>query len=418
MRPPDSERALAQPEPPRPSLHTVQRSAVVAIIPAAAALFIAGLRSPTISSAVGVSVEQGVLAVSVFLGAVIVATAAYYRFGATSRIYLSCDYAESFALSWAIAYLIQASSGVHSFFWLFYGVQIIATALAGFSFIYLAAVGAGPIYLIASFLWRGDAAAAWLSALAGICGLFVYLVIARISNQRDAALKREAALRQELGRILVARERARISRDLHDNVATELTALVWRVREIAGAAPIEERTLDMGDVAERLRSVIADLRNVVLALREPELGFPELKLILERRCRELCGPTELRLTVSGELETEELGAFRDDVLPICFELVSNAARHAHASMIEVVLTLGVELRLLVRDDGGGLPPNAWQDSRGGLLGSRDRVQRLGGDLTLIPPSKKVPGTTLTIELPRPLRESGGETRPGPELKAG
>ena len=57
-----------------------------------------------------------------------------------------------------------------------------------------------------------------------------------------------------LAHALVARERERISRDLHDNVATELTALVWRVREISGAVPACAEKQDLQTVAERLRS--------------------------------------------------------------------------------------------------------------------------------------------------------------------
>ncbi|MGC4088768.1 MAG: histidine kinase [Polyangiaceae bacterium] len=133
---------------------------------------------------------------------------------------------------------------------------MIATGLAGYSLLYLVTICVGPAYLVGVFLWRGDTALAWLSALAAASSVAVYFVLARLTSERDGALRREALLRQELGRVLVARERARISRDLHDNVATELTALVWKVREISDAVPNAPYTLDMAGVAERLRSVI------------------------------------------------------------------------------------------------------------------------------------------------------------------
>jgi signal transduction histidine kinase len=384
-----------------PSVHSVQRSTIaIGTTVLTGALFLAGLWNPTISKTVGVSFAQGVLVVSVFLSAVALASLAYFRLGATSRLYLFFDYLEGFVLSWGTAFLIQASSTVHSFFWVFHGVQVFATAIAGYSLVYFLTVCVGPAYLVAVFLFHGETTSAWFSAIGGISGMFVYLSVARLSSERDGAMRREAALRQELGRVLVARERARISRDLHDNVATELTALVWKVREISGAIPGGTYTSDIVGVAERLRSVIGDLHNVVLALREPELSFNELELLLQRRCRELCGATELQLTLIGRPDAEELSLFHDQVLPICFELVSNASRHAQARHIELELRIGPRLELVVSDDGTGLPPSSWQGSQGGLHSVRQRVEKLNGAAHLEPTAA---GTRIAIELPRPLQ---------------
>jgi signal transduction histidine kinase len=355
---------------------------------------------PTISTTVGVTFAQGMLVVGVFFGVVALAFLTFYRFGAASRLYRFFDYLEGFTLSWCIAYLIQSSRSVHSFFWIFHGIQVFATSFAGYSLLYMATVCVGPAYLAAVFLSQGQTASAWLSALAGVSGLFVYLLVARLSSERDAALRREAELRHELGQRLVARERERISRDLHDNVATELTALVWKVREISDVAPSGPNNFELPAVAERLRSVIADLRNVVLALRKPELSFPELELLVEQRCRELCGHANLRLEMHGRVEVEELKLFHDEILPICFELVSNAALHAKAGHIELELRIESRLQILVSDDGCGLAPELWQASGGGLHGVRQRVQQLGGGVTL---ETAAIGTRLVVDLPRPLR---------------
>lgn len=391
------------PHDPLAAVHAAQRSLpAFATLSATAALFLVGLASPRISAAVGVTFEQGVRVVVVFLSAVTLAALAYFRFGPASRFYRCLDLLEGFALSWSIAYLIQASSPVHSFFWIFHGAQVLLLASAGYLPGYFVTACVGPAYLVAVFLSQGQTTSAWLSGLAGICGLLVYVIIARISGQRDAAMQRAAALRQELGRIWVARERARISRDLHDSVATELTALVWRVREISDAGPNGPHTLEIVGVAERLRSVIGDLRNVVLSLREPEVSFAELKLALERRCRELCGPISLRLNVEGQVGAGELNLFQDQVLPICFELVNNAARHASASQLELTLRIGERLRLVVGDNGCGVSPYVWRQSRGGLNGIRERAEKLRGSVAL---ETTRAGTRFVVELPRPLQQT-------------
>jgi signal transduction histidine kinase len=399
----DPERLLGPREVNIPSLHPVQRSpAWVAVLMTTAALFLAGLTSPKVSAMAGITFDQGLLVVAVFVGASIVATVSFYRLGAASPLYRCFDYLEGIALSWAIAYVISASSTAHSFFWIFHAVQILMTALSGYSLIYLATVCVGPVYLVATFLGRGEVGMAWLSAVAGICGLLVYLGLARLTSERDAALKREAQLRQELGRVLVARERARISRDLHDNVATELTALIWKTRELSEVLPNAPPRVEMLNIVDRLHATLEDVRNVVLALRVPEVGFRELELIFEQRCRELCGHRDFRVTLEGAVEVEELRAFQEHILPICFELVSNAARHAGAKRIEAQLRIGTELRIQVSDDGVGLANQVWHDSRGGLDGVRLRVKTLGGKIRL---ETGAVGTRFLIDLPRPLRQA-------------
>jgi signal transduction histidine kinase len=87
-------------------------------------------------------------------------------------------------------------------------------------------------------------------------------------------------------------------------------------------------------------------------------------------------------------------------LPICFELVSNASRHAQARHIELELRIGPRLELVVSDDGTGLPPSSWQGSQGGLHSVRQRVEKLNGAAHLEPTAA---GTRIAIELPRPLQ---------------
>jgi signal transduction histidine kinase len=77
------------------------------------------------------------------------------------------------------------------------------------------------------------------------------------------------------------------------------------------------------------------------------------------------------------------------------EMLTNAAKHAHASVVEVdAEASGSSLRLCVRDDGvGGADP-----LRGsGLLGLKDRIEALGGTFTMDSPAGG--GTTVSCELP-------------------
>jgi signal transduction histidine kinase len=387
-----------------PSVHDAQRSATnFVILVVMGLLSVGGLAIPSISRRVGVTPGQGAVVVVAFLLTTAAASLAYHRLGGASRVYQCCDYVESFVLSGSIAYLIRASGTAVSFFWLFHLVQVFMTAFAGASWLYVVTICIGPAYLACDFFLHGETSSGWLSTLAGFSGLFVYVNLTRFYSAHIAALRREAALRVELGRVLVEQERSRISRDLHDNVATELTALVWKVREISDAVPRGSSKLDIEGVAERLRSVIADLRSVVLALRAPGLGFDELTRILEERARELCATSEFRIMIDGRLESEELAALHAGVLPLCFELVHNAAVHSAANRIELALRITTTLDITIVDDGIGLTQAAWLGSTGGLRDARHRVERLGGAIALQAGAR---GARFDIEIPRPLRLRG------------
>jgi Histidine kinase-, DNA gyrase B-, and HSP90-like ATPase len=95
------------------------------------------------------------------------------------------------------------------------------------------------------------------------------------------------------------------------------------------------------------------------------------------------------------------------------EALTNAAKHAHASAIHVdAEAAGRRLRLSVRDDGaGGADP-----ARGsGLVGLKDRVEALGGTITIDSPAGA--GTSLHAELPLPANGQARQPRPLPAARA-
>lgn len=389
-----------------PSTHSAQRTpTTLLLLSAMSGLFVAGISTPVISHQLGVSRTQAVVIVVVYMSANAAAYAAYHRIGPDSRTYRLLDYLDSFVLNGCTAFLIQASGTAVSFFWIFHYVQVVLMGFSGLSAVYALSISVAPGFLALLFFFRNDPVSGWLSALSCLLGLLLYANLAHYYMRYAAALQREAELRAELARVLVTRERTRISRDLHDSVATELTALVWRVREISDAVPAGLHRQVVDELAERLRSVIDDLRNVVLSLRSPELGFDELKSILEARVRELCTAKQVRVAIRGEMEAAEASVFRTGVLPLCFELVQNAAAHSKAGQVELSVQVGSTLRIRVQDDGAGLPRAVWLGSNGGLRGARERVRHLGGSVEL---RSQASGTCIEIDIPRPLRAEEGQ----------
>jgi signal transduction histidine kinase len=226
------------------------------------------------------------------------------------------------------------------------------------------------------FVWSGGlmAATPWFAGRA-----------ARGRRLRIAALERE---REQQARIAVSDERARIARELHDIVAHSVGVIVVQAQ---GAQSVLDR--DPRQAAEALeaiermaRTALGDMRHALVALREgrgetplaPEPTVDDLDaLIAQARASGL----EVELAIEGERrplpQSLELSTYR-----IVQEALTNTIRHAGGARSQVTIRYGErELEIAVDDDGPGPPVGPRDGPPGhGLIGMRERVAALGGDL--------------------------------------
>ncbi len=205
-------------------------------------------------------------------------------------------------------------------------------------------------------------------------------------------------------------ERRSISRDLHDVVAQTLTGVAIRLavlgRELgadhraAGCRVRRDERLVLGSV-RLIHRFARDLRPATL----DELG---LLAALRSHAMEISDRTGLRFVFVVGPEVEELGPTMRTVLyrVIC-EAVSNVVRHAKASCVRISISrAGQETRFSVRDDGRSFrvrdPVRHDGRRRLGLVGMRERVELLGGALSVTSAAKR--GTTVSGRLPRPRKD--------------
>jgi len=206
-----------------------------------------------------------------------------------------------------------------------------------------------------------------------------------------------AALTASRARIVAAADaaRRRIERDLHDAAQERLMSLVLQLRAAQAAAPPEA-----SELVQRLESVVTEANDVLEQLREIARGLHPsvladggLRPALTALTRRSAIPVRLDVRVAGRLpEPAELTAYY-----AVSEALANTAKHAHASGVEVEVTVKqAMLRVRVSDDGLG----GADFSRGsGLAGLRDRVEAVGGRISL----HSQPGAGTTVEIGLPLR---------------
>ncbi|PPF52980.1 sensor histidine kinase [Clavibacter michiganensis] len=241
-------------------------------------------------------------------------------------------------------------------------------------------------------------------SLGGSIALGLWITrIADLSRERLELLEGLRAAQaqvEELGREAgAARERQRLSADLHDTVAQDLTGLVMLAqrgrRELRGAdADAADATLAL--LEESARDALTQTRSIVAATAPVELGDglgPALARLGARMERETGIPVGVR-TADGA------GAVDRDaeviLLRCAQEGLANVRRHAGATAVELVLArAGADVVLGVHDDGRGF--DAGSPSSGyGLDGMRRRLAAAGG---LLEVASGPDGTRLTARIP-------------------
>jgi signal transduction histidine kinase len=245
-------------------------------------------------------------------------------------------------------------------------------------------------------------------------------VVAAFAAQAAVALEL-AARRADAEQLTVFEDRDRIARDLHDLVIQRLYATGM---SLEGAMPMITRH----EVADRVRNAvdamddtIRDIRGTIFALQSRgRASGPRLRTSIVALADEM---TQLlgfapALRLGSGLDSRASGELSDQVLAVLREALSNVARHAEATRVDVTVDADAaghqnagQLTVLVRDDGRGIKPTS---RRSGLVNMAERAEKLGGHLRVL--AAEGGGTELEWKVPVPAQAQAplaDEPRPAP-----
>ena len=211
-------------------------------------------------------------------------------------------------------------------------------------------------------------------------------------------------------------ERGRISRELHDRLGQDLTALKLGLENLRRQNPLAAAAgKDLGRLDKLVEGLMRDIHRLAWELRPPVLDDLGLDLALRR----LTGDWSQNTGVPVDLHTGgDLGAhrlpheFETTLYRIAQEALTNAARHAQAKRVSVLLERRPGyVSLIVEDDGRGFDAPGMMGApaspgRLGLLGMQERVRLAGGTLTI----ESAPGAGATVFVRLPL--DPGAEKPG------
>lgn len=195
-------------------------------------------------------------------------------------------------------------------------------------------------------------------------------------------------------------EKARIAREVHDELGQMLTVLKLEVSmcELAYAeldAGLNERLASMKRLIGQLFQLV---RDVATALRPPILDAG-IASAIEWQARRFEARTQIPCLVQVPENLPPLSdAKATGLFRILQEALTNVMRHAQAHTVQIELVHeGRQLRMTVIDDGAGFAVDAARPASFGLVGMRERVLMLGGCMTL--DSEPGEGTSLSVAIP-------------------
>jgi two-component system sensor histidine kinase UhpB len=230
----------------------------------------------------------------------------------------------------------------------------------------------------------------------------IELAFLRMMRRLEAERRRagSAALRAQ------EEERARVARDLHDEVNQSLTGLLLRLEAAREAAP-PALEAELAETKALANQAMQELLSLARQLRPTALDDLGLTAAIAGQVEQLArGENEAEFGAEGDFsdldDDTQLVVYR-----VAQEALSNATRHSGAAHLAVKLRRDREdgVQLEVRDDGRGF---AFDESEGGLgiAGMRERALLIGAKLTI--ESRPEHGTTIRLIVPASLREPRGQ----------
>jgi signal transduction histidine kinase/ligand-binding sensor domain-containing protein len=206
-------------------------------------------------------------------------------------------------------------------------------------------------------------------------------------------------------------ERTRLARDLHDTLLQGFAGISWQIQAIVSGIPPEQDRLksELDRALRRIDYCLMEARHAVAGLREGPSEASGLETRLQKACEEIEQSSGVRIEFRIDGTRRSLPPLSDlNLFMVAREAISNAARHASATHIEVALEYTArEVIARVRDNGKGFRPKPSFEGHWGIQGMKERMASIGGRLVI----QSAPGEgTLVLAI---TRTAEGEIAPGP-----
>ena len=234
-------------------------------------------------------------------------------------------------------------------------------------------------------------------------------VLSLIAKRVIALFQTAALYQKDLDRqLMLEKERARISQDMHDDVGASLTRISI-LSELARNRPdiTGETQQWLGQISDTSRNVMEEMSQIVWALNPKNDTLEGLAAYLRRFANEYLEPTSVnyRFDFPVSLPARALSVeIRRNVYLVVREALHNMVKHSGAARVEIRFTIDdimsrgqsprERFTILIRDDGKGFDPDKLEFPGNGLVNMRKRMNDIGGEFYI----KSAKGSGTEIEL--------------------
>lgn len=222
--------------------------------------------------------------------------------------------------------------------------------------------------------------------------------------QKNAQLKKENQLKDALAKIEIQNrlqdQRLRISRDLHDNIGSQLTFIISSIDNLKYQLKDQNPKIEtkLNEINSFTRNTIVELRDTIWAMNKDYISYEDLKIRLNNfieKAESLVSEIDFSFFIDETLMGLQMNTFEGiNIYRIIQEGINNAIKHAQATQISVRINkLNNTVKISVEDNGKGFDVEA--NSQGnGLANIRKRLEDISGTMTVASAPGK--GTKLYV----------------------
>jgi signal transduction histidine kinase len=264
-----------------------------------------------------------------------------------------------------------------------------------------------PLQPIKVFFWQTG----WFQvSLACVCGLVILFCL---------RLMAQLALHQKERRLLQS-ERARIAREIHDDIGARMTQLVLQGEVAQSGLPAgSESQIQVGQICEEARGLLSTMDEILWAVNPRRDTVRDFTVYVCNYAQAFLKPTQIqcRFEVDSEMSATDLNLpLRRSLLMAIKETLNNAVKHSAATELKLKIHWQDErLLVMVEDNGKGFDSKVAKSDRNGLTNMMHRMNELSGSCRVTSEPGKGCRVEFSIPVEQPRRSLWAWLRGGKQL---
>ena len=233
--------------------------------------------------------------------------------------------------------------------------------------------------------------------------LIISYLIYRQQKLKNKQQEQEFALKSAIARIETQNElqeqRLQISRDLHDNIGSQLTFIISSVDNIKFAFDLKNNKLDgkLSSISDFAKDTIIELRDTIWAMNKSEITFEDLQIRIHNfieKAKQAKDTITFNFTIQNDVKTTKLSSIEGmNIYRTIQEAINNSIKYANATQIDIeVNQLNNKKQITIIDNGIGF--NEHEIEKGnGLQNMQKRIEEINGHFSL---ESSKNGTVITL----------------------